>query len=197
MTTLAPPAAVDARSARYSADGQPVGAGQVECDRRLESVRLGLVKPTREIRARVVDQHIELGEAAGQRIHGVVVGDPQLVIVSCRTGRCRSPPAAGFVPVMVTRAPASRNSVAVACPMPLVPPVISAVVPVKSKLTRAVMSTSISASVSQARSQKFVVSASSFSWARLSTSRAPGWSTSSARWIACSGRSASRCSRAR
>ncbi|OOK75705.1 hypothetical protein BZL30_3674 [Mycobacterium kansasii] len=40
--------------------------------------------------------------------------------------------------------PASRNSVAIACPIPLVPPVIRAVVPVKSKLTRAVMSCSLS-----------------------------------------------------
>lgn len=52
--------------------------------------------------------------------------------------------AAGLVPVTATSAPASRNSVAIACPIPLVPPVIRAVVPVKSKLTRAVMSCSLS-----------------------------------------------------
>ena len=48
--------------------------------------------------------------------------------------------APALVPVTVTSAPASRKSVAVPCPMPLVPPVTRTDVPVKSNATRAVMS---------------------------------------------------------
>jgi hypothetical protein len=47
------------------------------------------------------------------------------------------------VPVTVTAAPAMANPVAMALPIPLVPPVTSTLAPVKSKLTEFIRASSI------------------------------------------------------
>ena len=82
LTTLAPPAAVLARSAVAAADGESHGAREIEHEGFGEDLGLPLVAATGEVGACVVDEDVELADRsisvsmeAGSRHLTLLVGE--------------------------------------------------------------------------------------------------------------------------